>query len=98
VPQGADGGHDFRRDAEVAKVIEDDQFRVRDQFGSVMGVDNVDYPVASRVEDGDRALDSCDIEGDPARVARNLPRGPACGQAGFLCCSTVLAVLFRIAG
>ena len=45
--QVADGGHDFRRDAEVAEVIENDQFRVRDELGSVMGVDNVDDAIAS---------------------------------------------------
>jgi len=59
--QVADRGHDFGHNAEVAEVVEDDQFRARNEPGGVMGVDDVDNPVASAVQDGDRAPDECDV-------------------------------------
>jgi hypothetical protein len=50
--QVADGGNDLGRDAEVAQVIEDQQFGPRDEFGGVVGVDDVDDAVPSAVQDG----------------------------------------------
>ncbi len=58
--------------------------------------------VGNGVVGGDGAAPSAGSERQTAgfgpTCSRNLARGPARGQAGFLCCSTVLALLFRIAG
>ncbi len=75
--QVADRGHDFGHDAEMAKVIEDDQFRARDNCGGVMRVDDVDHAVASAVQDSYRALDGCDIKGDLTRAVSQAIVGVA---------------------
>jgi hypothetical protein len=47
----------------MAEVIEDDQVRARYELGVVMGVDGVNHPAASAVQDSDRAPDGGDIKG-----------------------------------
>ena len=47
----------------MAVVIEDDQFGARDNFGAVMGVDEIGHAAASPVRDSCRALDGPDVKG-----------------------------------
>lgn len=61
----------------MAVVIEDDQFRARDNFGGVKCMDDFDHAVASPVQDSYRALDGSDIEGDPARAVSQTIVGVA---------------------
>jgi len=50
----------------MVEVIEDDQVRARYELSGVMGVDDVNHPVASAVQDSDRAPDGGDIKGAPS--------------------------------
>ncbi len=55
----------------MAVVIEDGQFRGRDNCGGVMCMDDIDHAVASAVQDSYRALDGFDVKvTQPAPSAR----------------------------
>src|ERR1035441_982824 len=75
-------GHYFGHDAEMAVIIEDGQFRARDNFGAVMRMDDIDHAVASPVQDSYRALDGSDIKGDPARAVSQTIVGVALQAVG----------------
>ena len=76
----------------MAVIIEDGQFRARDNFGGVMCVDDIDHAVASPVQDSYRALDGPDVKGDPAPAVSQAIIGVAlqavanmAGNPAFAC-------------